>query len=170
MLDVRALYERHASDVYRWLRANMPGATREDLEDQVMETFVRAVRSAERYRPIAGKGDGKAWLFTLARRALIDRLRHERGRKLTGGLWVMPLDDTVDLVGAEEIEGDVIADLDLQVLLAQIRPARRRALTARYVDDLTLAAAAARIGCTPQAVRYAEQAGLADLRDLVRAS
>jgi len=48
---------------------------RDVAEDVVQEVFVRVVRGLERYR---AEGRDVAWLFTIARRLLIDRQRSQR--------------------------------------------------------------------------------------------
>src|SRR6476660_6318006 len=69
-----ALVERHAEAIARF--AASVGA-REDVEDLVQETFVRAFSSLDSFR---GESSLRTWLFTIARRLLLDQRRSERRR------------------------------------------------------------------------------------------
>ena len=100
-----ALVERHADAIARF--AASVGA-REDVEDLVQETFVRAFGSFDSFR---GESSLRTWLFTIARRLLLDRRRSERRR---GGGSRMALDvkdsdavteyDALDAVVADETQ------------------------------------------------------------------
>ncbi len=68
------LVERHAGAVARFARS--VGA-RGDVQDIVQDTFVRAFGSLEGFR---GDSSLRTWLFTIARRLLLDLRRTERRR------------------------------------------------------------------------------------------
>src|SRR5262245_52893573 len=68
------LVERHAEAVARF--AASVGA-REEVQEIVQDTFVRAFGSIESFR---GESTLRTWLFTIARRLLLDRRRLERRR------------------------------------------------------------------------------------------
>ena len=75
--DARAfeqLYTRYARPVYG-LALRMLG-DRGRAEDAVQETFTAIWRSASRYRP--ERGAGAAWLYAIARNAIVDRARARR--------------------------------------------------------------------------------------------
>jgi RNA polymerase sigma-70 factor (ECF subfamily) len=96
------LVERHADAVARF--AASLGA-REDVDEVVQDTFVRAFGSLDGFR---GESAFRTWLFTIARRLLLDRRRAVRRR----GEQVEVKDTDVrtewnalDAVVAEETEG-----------------------------------------------------------------
>ncbi len=68
------LVERHASAVARFARS--VGA-HDDVQDIVQDTFVRAFGSLDSFR---GDSSLRTWLFTIARRLLLDLRRSERRR------------------------------------------------------------------------------------------
>ncbi|MEP6621004.1 MAG: RNA polymerase sigma factor [bacterium] len=68
------LVERHAESLGRF--ASSIGA-RGDAQEIVQDTFVRAFASLDSFR---GESSLRTWLFTIARRLLLDRRRSERRR------------------------------------------------------------------------------------------
>jgi RNA polymerase sigma-70 factor (ECF subfamily) len=71
------IYGTYKSAVYRfaWVLTGSPG----EAEDLFQETWLRAVRS---WRSLSGRGDLKAWLFTITANLHRDELRKKRIRKL----------------------------------------------------------------------------------------
>lgn len=69
MNEFSALYERHARDVFRF--ALSLARDRDEAEDIMSETFVRAMASSEPIRMATVKG----YLFTIARNLYLQRLR-----------------------------------------------------------------------------------------------
>src|SRR6476646_3619787 len=77
-----ALYERYRTDV--WNFALLTLRHREDAEDSVQETFLKAYRALHQYR----RGESiRPWLLTICRNVCLDRLRAAPRRS------TMPLDD-----------------------------------------------------------------------------
>jgi RNA polymerase sigma-70 factor (ECF subfamily) len=72
MIDLKALYERYASDVFRF--ALYLSADREEAADITSETFVRAWAAPEPLRMATVKG----YLFTIARNLYLHGLRRKR--------------------------------------------------------------------------------------------
>jgi RNA polymerase sigma-70 factor, ECF subfamily len=68
------LVERHAEAVGRF--ASSVGA-RDDVQEVVQDTFVKAFASLDSFR---GDSSLRTWLFTIARRLLLDLRRSERRR------------------------------------------------------------------------------------------
>lgn len=71
---LQQLYERHFSTVFRIVAA-WPGVSREQAEDIVQETWMRAVRSPPQFQP----GRYVAWLLKIAENVWTDDLRRRRG-------------------------------------------------------------------------------------------
>src|SRR5512134_2587761 len=92
------LVERHADAVGRYVSSL---GVREQVQDVVQDTFVRAFRSIEGFR---GDSSLRTWLFTISRRLVADTRRAERRRQ-----------DRADLV-----EGDASTEYDaLDQLIAE---------------------------------------------------
>jgi RNA polymerase sigma-70 factor, ECF subfamily len=66
-----ALYRRHSDRVFRIALRRL--RDRGSAEDAMQETFAAVWRSAGSYR--AERGSGTAWLYTVARNAIVDRAR-----------------------------------------------------------------------------------------------
>jgi RNA polymerase sigma-70 factor (ECF subfamily) len=65
------LYRRYVRSVYALALRRL--GQRESAEDAVQETFAAVWRSARTYRP--ERGAAAPWLFSIARNAMVDRLR-----------------------------------------------------------------------------------------------
>lgn len=69
-----ALVERHQAAVYRYL--SVFGTDHADVEDALQDTFINVWRHAAGYR---GDGSARAWMLSIARRALSRHLRRRAG-------------------------------------------------------------------------------------------
>jgi RNA polymerase sigma-70 factor (ECF subfamily) len=69
-----ALYDRYVGSIERYVAARTGSS---DVEDLVSVTFTRALARIHTYRP--ERGSFAAWLFTIARNAVVDHYR-ERAR------------------------------------------------------------------------------------------
>ena len=68
-----ALYDRHVGAVYRYVYYRVRNDA--DAEDLVSDVFMRALRAIPRYEPRVAF---LAWLYRIARNAVIDRARRSR--------------------------------------------------------------------------------------------
>lgn len=75
-----AWYEAHGKAVYNYFRFQL--VPPDDAEDLTAETFLRAVRAADRYDP--ARAAVQTWLLTIARNVLTDERRSARVRKRVG--------------------------------------------------------------------------------------
>jgi len=79
-VDFEILYRLYFRDVYRYVR----GLSRDEhlAEEIAQETFARALGAVDRFD---GRGDVRAWLFTIARNVWVDHCRrHRRETELPG--------------------------------------------------------------------------------------
>ena len=132
---LRELYERHGP----WLlvrlsrRCSDPGYVEEALQD----TFVAVWRSAKTY---SGRGQVAAWLWSIAIRRLIDRLRTARN------LEPLPAERSDVSVSAEEQVLVGVEYGDLAGALERLSPELRAVLQATAIDGLTTKEAAHLLG------------------------
>ncbi len=132
---LRALYERHAP----WLslrlvrRCGDPGLA----EEVVQETFVAVWRKPEGY---SGRGEVAAWLWGIAVRRLIDRLRR---RPIASHLIPARADPAPS---AEELVLEGVEYGDLAGALNRLAPELRAVLQARVLDGLSTREAARLLG------------------------
>ncbi len=104
------LVYRHGKPLARFLGAAGAGAgagAREDVEDLVQETFVRAFRRIETFR---GGSSFRTWLMTIGSNALKDAWRKRKRRP------VIPLDAREIVDGSSDPHGDAVAgDIAMRV-------------------------------------------------------
>lgn len=129
-----AFYRSNVDPLYRWVHRRCRDHTL--AEDVVQDTFFAA---ADHPEPV-----GAAWLYTVARNRLIDVIRRA-GR----------FDDRLHLVASDATtrpaDHELLARLELETALEQLRAEHRIVLQLKYVDGLTVDALAAEIGRSPKA-------------------
>lgn len=117
-----AIYERHRTPVYRYLRAR--ASTDADAQDLTAITFERAMGSIHRFRPVGG--GMVAWLIRIARNAHVDALRQQRRRGTeVASLATEPAVDPAD---------DAVV---LRSLIDSLPVRQREAIRLRYAAGLT---------------------------------
>ena len=121
-----ALYVRHRSPVYRYLRTRTTDG--DDAADLTALTFERAFVAIARYRP--GGAGVRAWLVGIARNASIDHGR----RRLAAPGPERPSDPD------EGLEARFVADeaaSELRGRVAALSPDQRDAIVLRFAAGLT---------------------------------
>jgi RNA polymerase sigma-70 factor, ECF subfamily len=120
----RELYEREYRAVYRTVRAMVFDSSL--AEDLSQETFVRAYRSRDRYRPTGPVG---AWLHRIAVNVTISHLRREKlSRLLAPRLLLGP-----GTGGYERVEAKTL----LERALGRLSPRVRAAVVLHYYHGYT---------------------------------
>ncbi|HEU5087984.1 MAG TPA: RNA polymerase sigma factor [Roseiflexaceae bacterium] len=107
------LYHTYAAELRRYCASRVG----QDLADAVGDLWLRAVRAWPRYQE---RGEGRAWLYTIARNVCVDTLRRESR--------TLPLDALGDVVSAPDAFSDVDAVIDARSLLAPLPARQARAL------------------------------------------
>jgi RNA polymerase sigma-70 factor (ECF subfamily) len=152
---LRVLYDRHAAwmSVRLTRRCNDPGVVAEVLQD----TFVGVWRGAGGYR---GEGEVAGWLWGVAIRRLVSRLRTRRD--------VEVLVAEVTTAGAEaSVEERVLSSVeygDLGAALARLSPEMRAVVQATVLDGLTTREAAQLLGVPRGTVKTRLHRAKAQLR------
>ena len=138
------LVERHAASLARF--ASSMGA-RGDVEEVVQDTFVRAFASIDGFR---GESSLRTWLFTIARRLLLDRRRADRRRGEQVEVQehdVATEYDSLDAVVADETQQR------LKVAMARLSPTQREVFTLRVSEGMSYREIADAVGTTEGAAR-----------------
>ena len=134
-------------------------------EEVLQEVFLQAWREAGRYDP--GRGSPEAWLVMRARTRAIDRLRSMRRRDRTFGA---PLAESAAR-GEESAEADpgVAAEARdmMQAALGALPPPQRRVIELAFLEGLTQAEIAARLGEPLGTVKTRSRLGLERLRTIL---
>ncbi|MFD8822038.1 sigma-70 family RNA polymerase sigma factor [Streptomyces sp. NPDC059605] len=138
---VRALHR----DVVRYV-AHL-SADPQAAEDLAQDTFLRALRTLHRFE---GRSSARAWLLTIARRAVVDDFRRAASRPLLADTddWRVTVEraQPTGLPGFEE-------GVALQELLATLPYDRRQAFVLTQLLGLSYAEAARAAGCPVGTVR-----------------
>ena len=159
------LYERHAPDLYRYLRART--TSDHDAADLTSTTFEHAFRALGRYRSEDAPGGFRAWLFRIGRNAAIDAGRRRRR--------AVPLD------GHEDVPAPVWADpewsaleaerkAELRAQIGSLPESQRDAIVLRYAGGLTAREIAAVLGKSEAATQKLLTRALAQLKEAYRAA
>jgi RNA polymerase sigma factor (sigma-70 family) len=148
------IYDELAPTIVGYLRAH--GAA--DPEDVAGEVFLQVVRGLPDFS--GGKGEFRAWTFTIAHRRLVDDLRRRRRRPVE----VSPADVVERAAGAG---GDVNEDAEARMADALVRaaidelpPDQRSVVLLRIIGDLTIEEIARAVGKRPGAVKALQRRGL----------
>jgi len=138
------LVERHAAALARF--ASSVGA-RGDVDEVVQDTFVRAFASIDGFR---GESSLRTWLFTIARRLLLDRRRSDRrrGEQVEVKEGDVSTDyDALDAVVAEETEHR------LRAAMERLSPTQREVFSLRVGEGMSYKEIADAVGTTEGAAR-----------------
>lgn len=141
--ELALLYEEYAQPLQRYLW-RLTGS-REQAEDLMQETFVKALRAYSRRRSDDQLG---AWLFRIARNSALDSFRHDRLRPST------PLSDIHLQTLAAESVGPALDEAEpVREALAQLPPAYRDLLLLHSYADYSLKAIVALLGVKESTVK-----------------
>lgn len=154
---MRAAYDAHGAELYRFAlrRLGDEGAAR----DVVQEVFLRAWRSALRFDPtIAGM---RVWLFAIARKTVVDHVRHHRARPVCPAAGDL-------LADRGEVTDDFVDDMMLNWIieeaLRRLTPEHRDALVETYLRGRQADEVAAELGVPAGTIRSRVFYGLKALR------
>lgn len=138
------LVERHAEALSRYV---MSVGHHGLIDEVVQDTFVRAFGSLDAFR---GESSLRTWLFTIARRLVLDGRRAERRQKLHDEVRegdAVTGFDALDQLVADE------AKQRMQDALGRLSPTQREVFTLRVNDGLSYKEIAAVVGTTEGAAR-----------------
>lgn len=154
-----ALYERYIRRIHAFVYYRTHH--RETAEDLTSQVFLKAMEGLRTFDK--EKGEFSAWLYRIARNAVIDHFRALR-----------PTVDIEDVWGALASDLDIARDAETSERLETVRThfdrlsaAQREVLTMRLWDGLSHAEIAAITGRTEAASKMAYSRALAALRDLL---
>ncbi len=145
-----AIYERHRTPVYRYLRART--TTDADAQDLAATTFERAMGAIHRFKPVGG--GMLAWLIRIARNAHLDALRRHRGRGTE-----MPSD------AAEPAGGPSDETVVLRSLVGGLPRIQGEAIQLRFSAGLTAREIGAVLGISEAAAQKQVERGLQALKE-----
>lgn len=147
-------WRRQYGSVYRFVRRR--ASSRQEAEDLTQEVFEAAISTLGRAR-LEAQAPPLAWLYTVARRRLIDRLRSPAHARIA-------LDpDEVSPDDYERSYGPSIVDALVEAL-GSLDEAQRRVVVMKVFEGRPFAEIAAEVGATEEACRMRLSRGLTVLR------
>jgi RNA polymerase sigma-70 factor (ECF subfamily) len=156
--DYAALYQRYVDPVYRFCYRRL--GNRAAAEDATSVVFERALKALPRFTT----GSFRGWLFTIARNAITDVHRSNKGDQDIAVAW-----DVVDeRPGPEEISVNLADGVWIRGLLKQLSPDQRQVVELRLAE-LTDIEIAQSLGRSHGSVRTVQYRALRKLRALFEA-
>ena len=157
------LYDAVASRVYGLVRRVLRDPAL--AEDVAQEALVEAWRTAARFDP--SRGSAASWIFTIAHRRAVDRVRDEQAaadRERRSATSSVPFDEVIE---------EVTARLEQQAVrrcLRTLTQLQREAILLAYFGGLTYREVADRLGTALPTVKTRMRDGLIRLRDCLGVS
>jgi RNA polymerase sigma-70 factor (ECF subfamily) len=156
------LYDRYVDAVYRYVFYRVRNEA--EAEDVTSEVFMRALRAIPKYEP---RQAFLAWLYRIARNAVIDRSRR------LGARQQVSFEDALAHPNADQVvnpDSALLAGSDASVVRAamrQLTPLQQEILVLRYVEGLDTKAISRLVGKRDGTIRGIEFRALSALRTLI---
>jgi RNA polymerase sigma-70 factor (ECF subfamily) len=138
------LVDRHADAVARFVAS---AGARTDVQELVQDTFVRAFGALDSFR---GESSLRTWLFTIARRLLLDQRRSERRRG--EHVEVRENDVTTDFSALDSVVAEETR-VRMRDAVARLSPTQREVFTLRVGEGMSYREIADAAGTTEGAAR-----------------
>jgi RNA polymerase sigma-70 factor (ECF subfamily) len=154
------LYDRHVEAIYRYVYYRVRDDA--EAEDLTSDVFMRALKAMPRYEP---RQAFLAWLYRIARNAVIDRAR--RGKRQVS------YEDALEHPGADTIvvpDDEVLAHSDNDTLrgaLAQLTPLQQEVIVLRFLEGYSTQEIAHIVGKREGTVRGIQFRAIGALRQLI---
>ena len=138
------IVERHAGALARFAASL---GVRDEIEELVQDTFVRAFASIEGFR---GESSLRTWLFTILRRLVLDRRRARMRRPVA-----VPVEEGDAVTEFDALDGMVAGEAEQRVrdAVASLTPTQREVFTLRVAEGLSYREIAEVAGTTEGAAR-----------------
>lgn len=156
------LYDRYVSSVYRYVFYRVRNEA--EAEDVTSDVFMRALRAIPRYEP---RQAFLAWLYRIARNAVIDRSRRRASREQVS------FEDALAHPNADQVvnpDAGLLAGSDASVVrkaMQQLTPLQQEILVLRYVEGFDTKTISKLVGKRDGTIRGIEFRALAALRTLI---
>jgi RNA polymerase sigma-70 factor, ECF subfamily len=152
------LVERHATALARYVSSL---GEREAIDEVVQDTFVRAFSSLDSFR---GESALRTWLFTIARRLVLDRRRAAKRRRDVGSLE--GVDAATEYTALDGIIADE-AEARVREAIQRLSPTQREVFTLRVSEGLSYKDIAEIVGTTEGAARVHYHNALRTVKEML---
>ena len=155
-----ALYDKHVAAIYRYVYYRVRDDA--EAEDLTSDVFMRALKAIPRYEP---RQAFLAWLYRIARNAVIDRAR--RGNRQVS------FEDALQHPDADRVvdpTAELLAHSDSQVLrgaLAKLTPLQQEVVVLRFLEGFSTEEIARIVGKRAGTVRGIQFRAIGALRQLI---
>ena len=156
------LYDRYVDAVYRYVFYRVRNEA--EAEDVTSDVFMRALRAIPKYEP---RQAFLAWLYRIARNAVIDRSRRQAARQQVS------FEDALAHPNADQIvnpDAGLLDGSDASVVrqaLQQLTPLQQEILVLRYVEGYDTKTISKLVGKRDGTIRGIEFRALSTLRTLI---
>lgn len=151
---MRALHDQHAAALWSYV-VGLTGGDRARAQDVVQETLFRAWRTPSVLNQ--ANGSVRGWLYTVARRIVIDEWRTSRSRR------EVVTDALPERGGSDETEAVVNRQIVVDAL-RRLSEEHRAVIVECYIRGASVAEAAQRLGIAPGTVKSRTHYALRALR------
>ncbi len=151
-----ALYDRYLDRIYRFVYYKV--WSKEIAEDLTSEVFTKAFQKINSFD--AAKGSFSAWLYRIARNAIIDYYRTKKS--------TVPIDDLFDIGFDERTaeQTDALMALEkVEIYLKTLTPKQREIITLRIWEERSYKEIALIVGGTEDSVKMAFSRSIRDVRE-----
>jgi len=156
------LYDRHVAAIYRYVYYRVRDDA--EAEDLTSDVFIRALKAMPRYEP---RQAFLAWLYRIARNAVIDRARK--------GNRQVSFEDALEHPGVDKIvepDAEILAHSDSATLrdaLQKLTPLQREVVVLRFLEGYSTLEIARMVGKREGTVRGIQFRAIGALRQLIPA-
>jgi len=156
------LYDRYVDAVYRYVFYRVRNEA--EAEDVTSDVFMRALRAIPKYEP---RQAFLAWLYRIARNAVIDRSRRQGARQQVS------FEDALAHPNADQVvnpDAGLLAGSDasvVRVAMQQLTPLQQEILVLRYVEGCDTKTISKLVGKRDGTIRGIEFRALSALRALI---
>jgi RNA polymerase sigma-70 factor, ECF subfamily len=138
------IYDRHVVQIYRFIHARL--GNRPDAEDLTAQVFMRAIEQLDTEREEA---QIRSWLYRVAANLVADYWRGFYRLPVVGTDRVAPGWEPVDATDhTTATDGDGVAAARVEALLRRLPDRYRQVLELRFLQRLSVAETASRMGIT----------------------
>ncbi|HYK96776.1 MAG TPA: RNA polymerase sigma factor [Candidatus Acidoferrales bacterium] len=154
------LYDRHVDAIYRYIYYRVRNDA--EAEDLTSDVFMRALKAVPRYEP---RQAFLAWLYRIARNAIIDRAR--RGNRQ------VPFEDAIEHPTPDQVvepDAQLLATSDSDTLrnaLKKLTPLQQEVVVLRYLHGYSTQEIANIVGKREGTVRGIQFRAIGALRQLI---
>ncbi len=154
------LYDRHVDAIYRYIYYRVRDDA--EAEDLTSDVFMRALKAMPRYEP---RQAFLAWLYRIARNAVIDRARRGNRQVSFEDALEHP---TADQIVEPDVELLAHADSDtLRNALAKLTPLQQEVIVLRFLEGYSTHEVANLVGKREGTIRGIQFRAIGALRQLI---